>query len=77
MGSYNILSIILFLSSKMAYDFPLKLMNLIDLLIFSNTKLGHVYSCRSKKEIESRTETIMSHIIHNCLVYNNSVLTQE
>ena len=53
--------------------FSLKLMNLIDLFIFSNTKLGHVSSCRGKKEIENMIEAIMGHTIHDCLVYNNNV----
>ena len=53
--------------------FSLKLINLIDLFIFSNTKLGHVSNCRGKKEIENRIEAIMGHTIHNCLVYNNNV----
>ena len=29
----------------------------------------------SKKETKSRIETIMSHTIHDCLVYNTNVLT--
>ena len=58
----------------MVQDFTIE-MNHIDLFISLSLVIPRGF--HGKKEIESRIETIMSHTIHDCLVYNTNVLTQE